>query len=86
VVAGTDDTNRLLYAAEFNDRVAPGRWRVSVLPEGARGVGEEVTFEVEIGAARTFNWLWIGVAGLGLALGAWLLSAMRAARTRRSPR
>ena len=28
--AETDSTNRLLFAAEFNDRVTPGRWQVGV--------------------------------------------------------
>ena len=80
--AVTDNTNRLLYAAEFTDHVSPGRWEASVLVSGERGVGDPVTFEVEIGPARRVNWLWVGVGGLGAALVVWLLSAGRAGRRR----
>lgn len=81
--AVTDSTNQLLYAAEFNDRVSPGRWTVGVTPEGERGMGDEVTFEVTVEPARGFNWLWLGAAGLVVALGAWVASAMRAGSARR---
>ncbi len=81
--AGPDDTNRLLFAAEFNDRVTPGRWLVGVSAAGARGAGDEVTFEVEIAPARGFNWLWLGVGGLGVVVLLWLLMSMRSSRPRR---
>lgn len=81
--AGTDNTNRLLFAAEFNDRVTPGRWQVGVSAAGARGAGDEVTFEIEVAPARGFNWLWLGVAGLGAAVVAWLLASMRRPAKRR---
>ena len=77
VTAETDDTNRLFYAAEFNDRVTPGRWRVGVAVSGERGAGDEVTFEVDITAARGFNWLWLGAGGLLLAIGLWLALSLR---------
>lgn len=83
--AAADDTNRLLFAAEFNERVTPGRWQVGVSANGARGAGDEVTFEVEVAPARGFNWLWLGVGGLGAAVVVWLLASMRGA-TRRRPR
>ena len=77
VTAETDDTNRLFYAAEFNDRVTSGRWRVGVSVSGERGAGDEVTFEVDITAARGFNWLWLGAGGLLLAIGLWLALSLR---------
>ncbi len=80
--AATDSTNRLLYAAEFTGHVTPGRWEGSVTVSGERGVGEPVTFAVEIGPARGFNWLWVGVGGLAVALAVWLVSAGRAGRRR----
>ena len=85
VTAGADETNRLFYAAEFNDRVTAGRWRVGVAVAGQRGAGEEVTFEVDITAARGFNWLWIGAGGLALVVGLWLAATMRVGPTRRAP-
>lgn len=81
--AQTDSTNRLFYAAEFNDRVTPGQWQVVVSAAGDRGTSDEVTFEVAIEPARGFNWLWAGAAGLAAVLGLWLLSAMRSTGTRR---
>lgn len=83
VTASTDETNRLFYAAEFNDRVAPGRWRVGVAVAGERGAGDEVTFEIAIEPARGFNWLWLGAGGLLLAVGLWLATTMRAGSAKR---
>jgi len=83
VVAGTDSTNQLLYAAEFNDLVTPGRWRVAVSADGARGASEAVTFEVDIEPARGFNWLWVGLGGLGVALVLWVVASLRAGSTAR---
>ena len=82
--AETDSTNRLLFAAEFNDRVTPGRWQVGVSAAGARGAGDEVTFEIEVAPARGFNWLWLGVGGLGATVLLWLLASMRGPAQRRS--
>ena len=82
--AETDSTNRLLFAAEFNDRVTPGRWQVGVSAAGARGAGDEVTFEIEVVPARGFNWLWLGVGGLGATVLLWLLASMRGPAQRRS--
>ena len=84
--ADTDETNRLFYAAEFNDRVAPGRWRVGVLVTGERGAGDEVAFEVDIIAARGFNWLWLGIGGLLLAVALWLALSLRGGSAPRSAR
>jgi hypothetical protein len=77
VVAGTDSANQLLYAAEFNDRLTPGRWRVVVSAAGARGASNEVSFEVDIEPARGFNWLWIGIGGLGLMVALWVVASLR---------
>ncbi len=82
--AETDSTNRLLFAAEFNDRVTPGRWQVGVSAAGARGAGDEVTFEIDVAPARGFNWLWLGVGGLGATVLLWLLASMRGPAQRRS--
>ncbi len=75
--AGTDKVNQLLYAAEFNDMVSEGRWRVDLSVDGERGAGDGVGFEVEVGPARTFNWLWIGVGGVGLIVVIWMAGSMR---------
>lgn len=75
--AGTDNVNQLLYAAEFNDRVTAGRWQVKIAVSGARGGGESVSFEVVVGPARGFNWLWIGVGGLALVVIIWVAASMR---------
>lgn len=88
VTAGTDNVNRLLYAAEFNDLVTEGRWRVGVIATGERGASDEVTFEVDVVPARGFNWLWIGAGGLAVILIIWAAGSMRGdnqpRRTRRS--
>jgi hypothetical protein len=84
--AASDDTNRLLFAAEFNDQVTPGRWHVGVSAAGARGASDEVTFEIDVAPARGFNWLWLGVGGLGAAVLLWLLASMRGGAARRRPR
>ena len=84
MTAGADETNRLFSAAEFHDRVAPGRWRVGVSVAGERGAGEEVTFEIDITAARGFNWLWLGAGGLALAVGLWLTVSLRPRATGRT--
>ncbi len=75
--AGTDYVNQLLYAAEFDDEVSEGRWRVELSVDGERGAGDGVGFDVDVGPPRTFNWLWIGVGGVGLIVVAWMVSAMR---------
>lgn len=84
-VAGPDSVNRLLFAAEFNDRLTPGNWRVTVVVTGARGDTSEVTFEVAVAAARGFNWLWIGVGGLAGILLVWVVVSARPARSRSRP-
>ena len=84
--AGSDDTNRLLFAAEFNDQVTPGRWQVGVSAAGARGASDEVTFEIDVAPARGFNWLWLGVGGLAAAVLLWVLASMRGGAARRRPR
>ncbi len=86
VTASTDETNRLFYAAEFNDRVAPGRWRVGVAVAGERGAGDEVTFEIAIEPARGFNWLWLGAGGLLLAVVLWLALSLRGGSASRPAR
>jgi hypothetical protein len=90
VVAGVDNVNQLLYAAEFNDHLSAGRWRVALSVDGERGGSEVVSFEVDVEPARGVNWLWIGVGGMAVLLVLWAAAAMRdtnpAARSRgRSP-
>lgn len=79
-VAGADNVNRLLFAAEFNDRVGAGRWRVDLRASGARGLGEGVSFEVDVAPARGFNWLWLGVGGLAAVVLAWVVGSLRAGK------
>lgn len=75
--AGTDNVNRLLYAAEFNGRVTSGRWRVGLQPSGDLGVGDEVTFDVEVEPGRGFNWLWLGLGGMAAVVLVWFGASMR---------
>lgn len=83
-VAGPDNTNRLLFAAEFNDQVSSGRWQVGVSAAGSAGQGEEVTFEVEIEPSRGLNWLWIGAGGMAVLLIVWLGSSMHSKPSRKA--
>lgn len=75
--ADADETNQLLFAAEFNGQMTEGRWRVGVSAAGERGAGDEVSFEIDVTPARGFNWLWIGIAGLALAVVGWIIYATR---------
>ena len=83
-IAGTDNVNRLFYAAEFNHQITEGRWRVFVSASGAMGEGEEIDFEIEVEPARGFNWLWIGIGGMGVAVFGWLLMSMRSGSSEKS--
>jgi hypothetical protein len=87
-IADADETNQLLFAAEFNEQVSAGRWRVGVSAAGERGAGEEVSFEVDVSPARSFNWLWLGIGGLAVAVLGWMIYTMRTpsptARSRRA--
>lgn len=76
-VAGSDEVNRLLFAAEFNSLVSEGRWRVDLAVSGDRGHGDGVSFEVDIEPARGRNWLWLGIGGLVIIIAGWLLTSMR---------
>jgi len=76
-VAGADEVNRLLFAAEFNDLVSEGRWRVDLAVTGQQGSGDGVSFEVDIEPARGRNWLWLGIGGLVIIIAGWLLTSMR---------
>lgn len=76
-IAGTDNVNRLFYAAEFNHQITEGRWRVFVSASGDMGEGEEIDFEIEAEPARGFNWLWVGIGGMGVVVVGWLLLSMR---------
>ncbi len=75
--AGSDNTNLLLFAAEFNDQVIEGPWQVGILVNGERGAGEEVTFEVEIAPGRGFNLLWLGLGGLVVLIAGWFVLSAR---------
>jgi hypothetical protein len=84
--AGSDETNRLLFAAEFNDRVTEGRWQVGIAVNGERGAGEEVTFEVDVSPARGFNMLWVGLSGLVLLVVGWFFLSSRSRPASPPPR
>lgn len=84
-VAGPDNVNRLLFAAEFNDRVSEGRWRVDLAATGARGAGEGVSFEVNVEPARGFNWLWLGIAGLAAVVLVWVAGSLRSGKSDNAP-
>ncbi len=84
--AGTDSVNQLLYAAEFNDRVSEGQWRVGITVSGAMGSGQAVGFEVDIAPARGFNMLWLGVGGLAVIVGGWFVASMRGEKPGRDRR
>lgn len=83
-IAGTDNVNRLFYAAELNNQITEGRWRVSVSASGVMGEGEEIDFEIEVEPARGFNWLWIGVGAMVAFVIGWLLLSMRSSPSSRS--
>jgi hypothetical protein len=84
-VAGPDSVNRLLFAAEFTEGLAPGVWTVAVQVAGAQGEAPAVTFDVDIEPARGFNWLWIGVGGLAAIVVAWVAMSLRPRNDRRRP-
>jgi hypothetical protein len=79
-VAGVDSVNQLLYAAEFNDQLTPGRWRATVNVAGGRGASDPVSFELEIEPARRVNWLWIGAGGMAALVALWALASARDGR------
>lgn len=84
--AGTDNVNQLLYAAEFNDQLTAGRWRVGLNVSGERGAGPELSFEVTVEPARGLNWLWIGVSGLAAVLVLWVVVSAQPSRARGAAR
>ena len=85
-IAGADNVNRLLYAAEFNDRLAAGRWQVSLRVSGARGVGEGNAFPIDVEPARGFNGLWLGIGGLAAVVLLWVAASLRGEKPGRAPR
>lgn len=85
-VAGTDNVNQLLYAAEFNDQVTEGRWRVDLAVSGEKGSGQSPSFEVDINPARGFNMLWLGVGGLAVIVVGWVITSMRGEKPERGRR
>lgn len=86
VMAGTDNVNQLLYAAEFNDMLTAGRWRVTLHVSGEKGEGDGAGFEVQVEPARGFNWLWLGVGGMAVIVIVWVAGAMRSEQPERSTR
>jgi len=76
-VAGTDSVNQLLYAAEFNDRVSEGPWQVAVAVTGEQGAGRIAGFDVDIEPARGFGMLRLGIGGMAVIVGVWVLGSMR---------
>jgi hypothetical protein len=84
--AGKDETNLLLFAAEFNGRVTEGRWRIGIAVRGERGAGEEVTFEVDVTPARGFNMLWVGLGGLVILVMGWVFLSSRSRPASPPPR
>jgi hypothetical protein len=72
-----NSANQLLYVVEFNDQVSAGDWQATVIIDGPLGMAEDVKFPLEITSAQGFNWLWLGIAGLGIAVILWLVLASR---------
>jgi hypothetical protein len=81
-----NSANQLLYVVEFNDLVRAGQWQATIIVDGPQGTAAEVTFPLEIIATRGFNWMWLGIGGLGIAVVAWLLLSARPAASSGSPR
>lgn len=86
VLAGTDNVNQLFYAAEFNDRLTAGQWRITIHIQGEQGSGEIEGFVIEVEPARGLNWLLLGAAGIGLIVVIWLVGSLRPERPDRMPR
>lgn len=84
VFAGTDNVNQLLYAAEFNDRLAAGQWHITIHIQGEQGSGEIEGFVIEVEPARGFNWLLLGAGGIGLIVVIWLAGSLRPERPSRA--
>jgi hypothetical protein len=75
----SNSANQLLYVVEFNDLVRAGQWQATIIVDGPQGTAADVTFPLEITATRGFNWMWLGIGGLGIAVVAWLLLSARPA-------
>lgn len=82
--ANSDNSaNQLLYVVEFNDLVTAGDWQATIMIDGPWGAADGVGFPITITAARGFNWMWLGLGGLGLVVIAWLVLAGRPASGKR---
>lgn len=57
-------TNRLFYETDFTLSVT-GNYRINVLVSGPSGQGE-AGFDIVVQPAAPVNWLWIGLASLGV--------------------
>ncbi len=66
--------------------MAAGRWQVSLRVSGARGVGEGITFPIDVEPARGFNWLWLGIGGLAAVVLLWVAASLRGEKPGRAPR
>lgn len=81
----SNSANQLLYVVEFNNLVRAGQWQATIIIDGPQGTAADVTFPLEIIATRGFNWMWLGIGGLGIAVVAWLLLSARPPATRVRP-
>lgn len=72
-----NSTNRLLYAAVFENLPTDGRWRGLISVDGPAGAASDVPFEVEVLPPAPFNWLWPGIGGLVVLLLVWWVRSWR---------
>lgn len=81
-----NSANQLLYVVVFNNLISMGAWQATVIIDGPLGSAADVTFPLEITAAQGFNWLWLGIGGLVIAIGVWMAFAARDASQPRAAR
>lgn len=73
-----NSVNQLLYVVEFNNLVSAGTWQATIIVDGPWGSAADVAFPLEVTPARGFNWMWLGLGGLGVAVVVWLALSGRA--------
>jgi hypothetical protein len=67
--------NKLMYETDLRIPAA-GAWEVSVSVEGEEGFGD-ATYTMQVAPARSLNWLWVGMGGVGLLLAIGLVGLWR---------